>query len=332
VPLQSDFRQRIVDIDLQHRFVVSRHTLTWGAEYRCNSDTNFQTPVLFFVPPERTYPLETAFVQDEISLAAERLKVQFGSKFEHNDFTGFEAQPSIRAGWTARADQFIWGAVSRAVRTPTRFDSDIRFGPPGFQFVGNPNFQSESVVAFELGYRAKPLTRVSVDLATFYNTYDRIRSLEAQPGTGILLLNNANARTYGGELSATYDVLEHLRVLAGYSYLQRRLTFDPGHVDVFNGTIEGNDPKHQFFARGSADLSRKIEVDCTVRFVSSLPAPLVPSYTEMDARVGWFVSPRIELSVTGRNLLHEHHPEYGSPSPAREEVERNVYGRVSMRF
>src|SRR5205814_2284125 len=92
VPLQSDFRQRIFDIDLQHRFVVSRHTLTWGAEYRWNSDTNFQTPVLFFVPPERTYPLETAFVQDEISLAADRLKIQLGSKFEHNDFTGFEAQ------------------------------------------------------------------------------------------------------------------------------------------------------------------------------------------------------------------------------------------------
>jgi len=333
VPLQSDFHQRIFDIDLQHRFVISRHTLTWGAEYRWNSDTSVRTPVLFFVPPERTYPLETAFVQDEISLAGDRLKVQFGSKFEHNDFTGFEAQPSVRAAWTVRADQFVWGAVTRAVRTPTRFDSDIRFGPPGFQFVGNPNFQAESLVAFEFGYRAKPLARVSVDLATFYNTYDKIRSLEAQPASGsILLLNNMNASTDGVEISATYDVLERFRVLAGYSYLEKRLTPDTGHVDFFNGTIEGNDPRHQFFIRGSADLGRKIELDSTLRFVSSLPAPPVPSYTEMDARVGWFATRKIELSVNGRNLLHSQHPEYGPPSPAREEVERNIYGRVSFRF
>src|SRR5438093_98834 len=145
VPLQSDFHQKIFDVDFQHQLAMGRHNLTWGAGYRWNRDTTVQTAVLRFVPPDRTYPLGTAFVQDEVSLGND-VKVTFGSKLEHNDFTGFEAQPSVRALWAPRADQMVWAAVSRAVRTPTRYDSDIRFGPPGFLFVGNPNFKSEAMI------------------------------------------------------------------------------------------------------------------------------------------------------------------------------------------
>jgi len=223
----------------------------------------------------------------------------------------------------------------RHVRTPTRFDSDIRFGPPALQFVGNPDFQSEDVVAFEFGYRSQPVRRLSLDLATFVNVYDRLRSLELQPASSsILLLNNLNAKTYGGELAVTYDVLERLRFTTGYSYLGKRLTLDPGHRDFFNGTIEGNDPKHQFLVHGSADLGRGVEWDSTLRFVDRLPSPLVPRYWELDQRLGWSPTGTVELSIIGRNLLHRHHPEFGPapPAPGREEVERNIYGRVALRF
>jgi iron complex outermembrane receptor protein len=332
VPLQSDFRQRIFDIDLQHRFALAEHTITWGAEYQWNSDITFPTAVLSFVPPERTYPLGSAFVQDELSFAGNRLKLQLGSKFEHNDFSGFEIQPNVRASWAIRADESIWGAVSRAVRTPTRFDSDIRFGPPGFQFVGNPDFKSEELMAVEFGYRGRATGRLSVDVATFYNFYDDVRSLEFQPTAGgILLLNNMNARTYGGEVSATYDLLESVRFSAGYAYLGKRLTLDPGHIDVFNGTIEGNDPRHQFLIHGAVDLRHGLEVDSSLRFVSQLPAPPVPRYAELDGRLGWSRG-TLELSLIGRNLLHDHHPEFGPVSPLREEVQRNIYGRVALRF
>src|SRR6267142_2672822 len=271
----------------------------------------------------------------KISLARDRIRVQFGSKFEHNAFTGFEAQPSIRASWAVRNDQFIWAAVSRAVRTPTRFDSDIRFGPPALQFVGNPDFNSEEVVAFEFGYRSQPARRLSLDLATYINVYDRIRSLELQPAPGvpsILILNNLDAKTYGGELAVTYDVLERLRFTTGYSYLSKRLTPDPGHVDAFGGTIEGNDPRHQFLVRGSADLGRGVEWDATWRFVDRLPNPVVPRYFELDQTVGWSPTGTVELSIIGRNLLHRHHPEFGPATPGREEVQRDIYGRVALRF
>jgi len=333
VPLQSDFRQRIFDIDLQHNFAIQNHEITWGAEYRWNSDTTFRTPVLSFVPDNRSYPLETAFAQDEIALAANRVKLQLGSKFEHNDFTGFEFQPSVRTSWAIRPEHFLWGAVSRAIHPPTRFDSDIRFGPPAAQFIGNPDLGPEELIAFEVGYRSQAVRRLTVDIATYYNRYDRIRSLELQPAAGgILILNNLNARTRGAEINATYDLGERLRFTAGYSFLAERLTPEPGHVDIFNGTIEGNDPRHQFFVRGSADLPHGFEVDSTLRFTGRLPAPAVPSYTELDARLGWATTGELELAIVGRNLLHRRHPEFGPPSPNREELERNVYGRIALRF
>jgi iron complex outermembrane receptor protein len=333
VPLQSEFHQKTFDIDFQHQFKAGPQTITWGAGYRWNRDETIPTAVLSFVPQNRSYPIVSAFVQDEIAFAQNRMKLALGSKFEHNDFTGFEAQPSVRASWEVRPDRFVWGAVSRAIRTPTRFDSDIRFGPPGFQFIGNPNFKSEEVVAFEFGYRSRPMRQLSLDLAAFINEYDKLRSLEFQPRAGgILLLNNLNARTYGGEIAGAYDALENVRFTVGYSYLGRILTVVPGHTDVFNGTIEGNDPKHQFFIRGSADLPHRIEWDSTLRFISKLPSPEVPSYFELDGRLGWSPTGKVELSIIGRNLLHAQHPEFGPPSPAREEVERNIYGRIAFRF
>src|SRR5262249_8050684 len=153
-------------------------------------------------------PLSSAFIQDEISLYGNDVKMTAGSKFEHNDFTGFEAQPSVRVSWLIAPAHFLWAAVTRAVRTPTRFDSDIRFGPPGLQILGNPDFLSENVIAYEIGYRSGA-QRFSYDISTFFNVYDNLRSLEqsAIPGR-IVEFNNLNAHTYGGEVSGRYDAFE----------------------------------------------------------------------------------------------------------------------------
>ncbi|PYR90743.1 MAG: hypothetical protein DMG19_05485, partial [Acidobacteria bacterium] len=104
----SDIRQRMANVDLQHQFAVGRHNVIWGGGYRWQGDTNFPMPLIRLVPAKRAYPLETAFIQDEISLSQNRLKLEIGSKFERNDFTGFEMQPSIRTSWAIHPDEFIW--------------------------------------------------------------------------------------------------------------------------------------------------------------------------------------------------------------------------------
>jgi iron complex outermembrane recepter protein len=332
IPGQSDFHQKIFDIDLQDQIMLGLHNVVWGAGYRWNHDDTIPTPVLLFSPQDRTYPVTSAFVQDEMSLRGNQVKLSLGSKFEHNDFSGFEAQPSARISWAIKPEHFVWGAVTRAVRTPTRFDSDIRFGPPFLQFVGNPDFKAENVLTYEVGYRTGA-RRFSYDISTFFNVYDNLRSLELQGGpTTLVEFNNLNAHTYGAELSGKYDAFEWLRFNLGYWFLQEKLKTDPGHFDFFNGTIEGNDPRNQFFIRGSADVAHNIELDSTLRFVDNLLSPPVPHYTELDARFGWNLTPKIELSIIGRNLLDRQHPEFGPPGPFREETQRNVYGRVAIRF
>jgi len=328
----SDIHQKIFDIELQHDFAAGVHQITWGAGYRWNNDTAFPMPSLQFIPVSRTYPLGTAFIQDEILLAQDRLRLQFGSKFEHNDFSGFEVQPSIRASWTIRPEAFMWVAVSRALRTPTRFDTDSNIPEGAVTLFGNKDFKSEDVVAFESGYRSQIARRISADFAAFFNIYDDLRTIELVPGprTAVSFLNNLNAKTYGGEVSVNFDATESLRFSSGYAYLGKRLRMDPGHIDFAGNSLEGNDPKHQFFIRAAVDISQRIEWDSTLRFVSRLPSPATPKYFEFDARIGWNPMATVELSAIGRNLLHKRHTEFAQTTTIQ--AQRDVYGRVAIRF
>jgi iron complex outermembrane receptor protein len=204
-----------------------------------------------------------------------------------------------------------------------------------FAFCYTRRFDSEKLVAYEAGYRVRPYLRVLIDATQFLNVYDDVRSLEfgAPPPPGrVDLLNNMNARTYGSEVSLTYDVTEQLRVTGGYSYLHKRLSMDSGHRDLFSGSFEGNEPKHQFFLRQIANLPFKTEFDSTLRFVDDLPNPSVPHYLELDARLGWSINDRMEFSIMGQNLLDRQHPEFNGASPFRAEVLRNIYGQISARF
>ena len=331
VPLQSEFSQEIFDVEFQHDFQLSRHGITWGGQFRSNHDDTRVTPVLSFSPGSRTYPFVSGFVVDEISLARERVLVTVGSKFEHNDFSGGEIQPSVRASWLVKTDHSLWAALSRAVRTPTRFDSDIRFGPPGLTIFGNPDFQAEELVAYEMGYRGRPHPQVTLDAAVFYNVYDQLRSLEPLSLGTIIERNGLNATSHGFEIESMFDVTSDVRLRGYYSFLGKSLSFDPGVVGLL-ASLEGNDPRHQFRFETSIDLPRNFEFDSAVRFVGELPDPIVPGYSEVDARLGWNPTRGIETALIGRNLLRPRHPEFGAPGPNRIEAERNVYARITLRF
>src|SRR5438046_8236071 len=111
---------------MQHRFPIGeRNDLIWGAGYRVTSDDVGNSPTISLNPDHRTLELFSAFLQDELTLIKNRLRLTVGSKFEHNDFTGFEVQPSGRLLWTPDEKQSLWASVSRAVRTPSRAEDDV---------------------------------------------------------------------------------------------------------------------------------------------------------------------------------------------------------------
>lgn len=323
------------DLDLQHHVVAGRHDVVFGGGFRASRGDDMGNEAFHFDPQARLTTIEGVFAQDEISLPG-RLALILGSKFERNTFTGMEAQPSARVRWTATTRQTLWGAVSRAVRLPTRFDTDLRLTDPSgaVTLTGTMDFDTEKITAYEAGYRAEVSRRLSVDLATFSNLYDELRSQESptRPGQPIVLANRMNGRTYGADLSSTLLVLPRWRVHPSYSYLHVATTFDAGSTDRTRGFSEFNDPSHMFRLRSSVDLPRGIELDGFFRRIARLPHPVVPAYSELEARIGWRASPSWEISLIGQNLLHARHPEFLLASPTREEFQRGAYLRVLWQY
>ena len=114
-----------IDLDLLHRFQWgSRHETVWGGGFRFIDERITGSDTLSFNPAERNERLYSAFLQDDITVVQDRLHLIIGSKFEHNVYTGFELQPSGRLIWTPNEQISLWSAVSRAVHTPSRGESD----------------------------------------------------------------------------------------------------------------------------------------------------------------------------------------------------------------
>lgn len=336
VPGQFEENRRDTwDLDFQHRLPLGRrHDVVWGLGYRASSDDLEDTRVVNWVPNRRTVSLFSAFGQDEVTLVPERLRLILGSKLEVHESTGLEVQPSVRMAWTPDDRQIVWGSVSRAVRAPTRIDEDIRFlAGPVVAVQGSRGFEAETVVAYELGYRLVPRNAVSLELAGFYNVYDNLRSQEP-PASGapipITLANNLNAETYGAEMRVNFEPFPWWRLYSAYAYFHKDLSLDPGSRDPTGGRSEGNDPDYRFSFRSYIDLPGRAELDAWVRHVDALPSPFVSAYTELDLRLGWRVSERLELSLVGQNLLHDQHPEFSTT--AVKEVQRSVYGKATWRF
>jgi iron complex outermembrane receptor protein len=335
------------DVDFQHRFSLGdRNKVVWGANYRFTHEDENNARQVRFLPSILNHNLFSGFVQDEIELH-EKLFLTLGTKLEHYDYTGLEIEPSARLQWNINSNHMVWSAVSRAVRTPSRYDRDLEiptFLPePIDKFqTGGDDFKSETVIAYELGYRAQMGRTVSASISLFYNDYDHLRSLNPGVATNFFLPhtfgNDLEGETYGTELSLTYQVLDWWRLRGGYDLLKEHLRVKPGHVDLNDTHGETADPQQQFSLRSSMDLTKDIELDAGLRWVDMLwinqgaTVKSVPSYFEVDARLAWQVTKDLEISVVGQNLLHDHHAEYGYPNSAREEISRAVYGKVTWRF
>jgi len=329
-------RRDTADVDFQYRFAtLNRQDVVFGAGVDVSRSDTTPTPAFFFDPPIRTTALVNVFIEDAVAIVPGRFDIVLGSKFERNDYTGFEYQPTARARWHPTPKRTLWAAVSRAVRMPTRFDSDLRFtaNSPVVVLRGDPGFQSETVIASEVGYRQTITTALSFDLASFVNHYDDLRTEEPTLPTGfpIVLANNMTARTAGIEASADVQPMPFWQLHAGYTLLSERVELKPESRDPTLGVNEYNDPRHQFWFRSFLNLPARTEVDAVLRTVGALPHPAVPGYTELTLHFGWRHGTPIELSIVGDNLLHAHHTEFQIGAPL-ETLQRNVFAQLTWRF
>ena len=343
------------DIDFLHHLTLpGQQNFLWGVGARVSPSNLVQTvPTIDFLPHHLTDHIYSGFVQDEIPFFNRRLSLTLGSKFQHNNYTGFEVQPSARLLWNRTPRQSFWGSVSRAVRTPSRVDEDIQLTdfatvtplPIYLRASGNRQFRSEELIAYETGYRTLVTSHFYLDLALFYNDYNDLYSfqvgapfLEPSPLPvhaiiPLLTSNGIRGTTKGFEVSPDWKPSSWWELRTSYSYLEMQLENKPGSNDPTSiPGYEGSSPRHQVVIQSFVNLPKKLEFDQTYRYVSALPAQTVASYQTMDARFGWHITRELELSVGGQNLLQPHFAQYGGDPGGPVEVKRSAYAKLVWRF
>lgn len=357
----------IYDLDFQHQFpIAQRHNFIYGFGYRyvdqaVGNSLSDNGLSLSWLKNDFSLSIYSAFLQDEYLLLPDSLKLFLGLKLEHNDFSGFEAQPTGRLLWTPTKRQTFWAAVSRAVVTPSISEDAVRLSaiPPATlpsgallfpRVTGSPDLSSVELIAYETGYRAQVSESLSLDTALFYNEYDGLvvpvpQAVEAgfAPGTAILPLrleNRMDGETYGAEIGADWRPAKWWRLYGTYSFLKAALHADrtlPASTIAGAESAEGRSPQQQIFLQSSFDLPRDVELDAMGRFVDRLPGfvQATPSYFSVDMRVACRPRRDLEVSVAWQNLFDDHHPEFGVSSIVAApivEIRRNVYAKITWWF
>ncbi|MBE7465827.1 MAG: TonB-dependent receptor [Planctomycetes bacterium] len=340
-----------IDLDFNHHLKFDRHEIVYGVGYRNVKQDLENSFSVQFDPTVRRTHLYSAFAQDEITILENELSVTLGSKFEHNEFTGFEVQPSAKLLWRPHEDHSVWASVSRAVRTPSPIETDLRANliagelAPGvpvlFALFPSKHLPSETVLAYELGYRAQLHKRFSLDVAAYYNQYDNLLSneagapfVEANPPpphftVPVVQQPYVEGETYGAEIAAKWNPTDYIHFSFNYTYLQMLLHASDRARAADSEAAEERSPEHQFHARMFVTLPHHLELDTGVYFSDELESLGIPSYVRLDARLGWRPVSMFELSVGAQNLNRKRHEEF---APDGSQIERNLYVKCTLRF
>ncbi len=350
----STISSTIFGVDFQNTLSkVGRHEIVWGANIQLTQDSGGGTFAVLGNGTESNQ-LFGVFLQDEIELLSEELFLNLGTKIEYNSFTGTEIQPSARLFWRPDPDLAFWGAVSRAVRTPARFEADLELvsapippftplnpGPLPVTVValGDDELDAETLYAFELGTRFSPLDTLSFDVAAYYNRYDNLIVQEALEPTfgpsgivvGSIYRNAGEATSLGLEVAADWEVTEDWSLKAAYSFQEIDYRREPGLASTAD-RFEGLTPSHQLSFRSQYDITSDIEFDLWLRAQDEMKD--VSGFVDLDARLAWRPTEFVELAIVGRNLLQTRRVDFdqGSyPAPVGR-VARSVYGSVEIKF
>lgn len=334
------------NIDFQNEFSLGRiQHLNWGLGYRASADQIHDSFTIDFDPDSHTMQNYTGYLQDEIRFRPSVITT-VGTKVEQNDYTGTEIEPNIRTAWLLNQQNTLWGSISRAVRTPARLDRDLIYrvfestAPSILSARGTDGFNSEELVAYELGYRSQPTRKLYFTVATFFNSYDQLRTVETgdrlnqtdplphteQP---FYVENKMWGESYGVEIVQQLQATEWCRLQAQYSFLELHLHMKEDGNDYQSVANQENaDPENQVSLGASFNLPHHFEFDARARYIDNLPSLHVGSYSEGDARIGWRGIRNLNLELVGQNLFAPYHREYSGGNS----IQRGFYGKASWEF
>src|SRR6185295_3836088 len=198
--------------------------------------------------------ISNVFAQDDISIARP-FRLTLGSKFEHDPVSGWNVQPTAKVMWNlGRAEQHVWAATARALRTPAPYDLGVQARvplPPAsdgtplvFALSGNPGYKPERLTDIEAGYRVAIGPQATIDVTGFKGYYDGLPSwhpleprFELTPAPGHLLVssrlsNGVSASTSGVEIVERWKPFADFRIDGSYSHLRIATRIDPATGDM----------------------------------------------------------------------------------------------------
>jgi iron complex outermembrane recepter protein len=346
------------DIDfVQHVRVHGDQELTWGLGARISPSNFIQTSQgVNFLPNKQVDSIYSGFVQYEVPIVKDKLTLTAGTKLEHNNFSGFDYQPSVRLLWMPTDRHSFWVAVTRAVRTPSRLDQDVQFDifdeyyqgvPLFFEIDGDPKLKAEQLIGYEAGYRTQVNSRLYLDFTAFYNSYANLQGYgpiglaESELGTPpspylFFVLPYANViegHTVGAEIAPNWKIKPWWQVRGSYSFLHMSLRDKPGFTDTGSllSSYLGSSPSHHASFQSLFNLPKHFEFDQTFRYSDALPAQGVGAYSTADARLGWHLGEGLDFSVVGENLLRPSHAEFGGDPGPLVGIKRTVYGKITWK-
>jgi iron complex outermembrane receptor protein len=351
-----------IDLDLQYEATLGqRQNLTMGLGYRSvkgEFDEGYTVTIR-----DRHDNLFSTFLQDEINIVDDRLWLTLGTKYEHNDYTGNEWQPSAKLLWKPERAHSLWASASRAVRTPSIVEQygrvlmarypvywpsvPVPVDTGNITLLGSQDFDSEIVNAYEMGYRWQVTDKLSCDLALFYNEYDELYALEPifnLPDIDAQFVNAQSGNGKGFELAVDWQARSWLSFALAYSHLKTDLT-----TEAWIGSQAGSDwvtlssPKNQVSLRSSIALAEDWRLNLWLRYVDEITCrssgslfeegTAVDDYFVFNANLIWTPTKNLELMLAGQNLTDSGQLQYISEfqAPAME-IERSVYGKLTWRF
>ena len=358
------------DVDFHHRFQLTENQeIIWGSGYRRVDNKVHVSDFVEFDSRSRTTELYSAFIQDEITLVPDRWHATLSARFENNEFTGDEIQPNARIIFTPDAEQSLWAAISRTIRTPAIVEVDARaYGLskmpyPGQQdvftaFSGNDKLKSETLLAYELGYRRMFSEDLTVDTTIFLNHYKDLvasrqgscQKLHLSPGAQqpplcqpvnstsfsyfpATIDNVMKGDVYGFEVAADWQAMDNWMLKLSYSFIQMDLhsTIKDTVTTRMESVFETMTAKHNVSLMSHHDFPDNWELDLWLRYRDSLRS--VSPFMTADLRIAKRLD-SFEFAIVGQNLLDSQHLEYldTRTSIATTEVPRSIYGQIIWRY
>lgn len=190
-----------LDVDYQMNTRVGSAQLDWGANYRLSKLKMADTDYVSMLEDETDLKQYGGFLQAQMELIPQALKVVVGNKSEYNNLTGWEHQPMARVVWSPTRESTLWASASQGVRIPSWIEYYSQLLVKGVALtdivdseyqallpdelsdyrikrvvLGSDNVKAETSFSKELGYRYHDINW-SLDLSLFHTQSDRALGL-----------------------------------------------------------------------------------------------------------------------------------------------------------